>query len=70
MSKPDPTITANLLSSVLGKTEFHQEGAVKLASKVAHPETHEGPAPKTAKPKNAKHTAAGQGRMRSSNRGK
>ena len=70
MSKPNPTITANLLTSVLGKTDAHHEGAPKRSDKHGHETATEGPAPKNPKPTTAKHSAAGQGRMRSSNRGK
>jgi hypothetical protein len=70
MSKPDPSITANLLNSVLGKPEAHHESAPKPGKK-SRPETHlENPTPKPPKLKAAKNAASGQGHMRSSNRGK
>jgi hypothetical protein len=71
MSKPDPSITANLLNSVLGKPEAHHESASKRPGKQSHTEAHgENPTPKPPKLKTAKNSASGQGRMRSSNRGK
>ena len=71
MSKPDPSITANLLNSVLGKAETHHENAPKRPGKQGHAEAHaENPTPKPPKLKAAKNSASGQGRMRSSNRGK
>lgn len=71
MSKPDPSITANLLTSVLGKAEAHHDETAKRPGKPGHPETHvENPTPKPPKLKSAKNSASGQGRMRSSNRGK
>jgi hypothetical protein len=70
MSKPDPSITANLLNTVLGKAEAHPEGAGKHPVKPGHTEAHPDPAPKPAKPKTTKNNAGGPGRMRSSNRGK
>ena len=71
MSKPDPSITANLLNSVLGKTDTHQENAPKRQGKQNHTEGHgENPTPKPPKLKTAKNSASGQGRMRSTNRGK
>lgn len=71
MSKPDPSITANLLNSVLGKAEAHHEQTPKRPGKHGHAETHaENPTPKPPKLKAAKNSASGQGRMRSSNRGK
>jgi len=71
MSKPDPSITANLLSSVLGKPEAHHENAPKRPGKQNHTEAHgENPTPKPPAIKTAKNSASGQGRMRSSNRGK
>ncbi len=71
MSKPDPSITANLLKSVLAKPEVHHAGTPAHPDKHNHAELHgEGPAPKSNKPSTAKHSAAGAGRMRSSNRGK
>ena len=71
MSKPDPSITANLLNSILGKTETHPDSATKRPGKQNHTEAHaENPTPKPPKLKTAKNSASGQGRMRSSNRGK
>ena len=71
MSKPDPNITANLLNTVLGKSESHQENSPKRPGKQGHAEGHvENPTPKPPKLKSAKNSASGQGRMRSSNRGK
>jgi hypothetical protein len=70
MSKPNPSITANLLNTVLGKTETHHDGAPKLAAKPSRSEAHPDPTPKPAKPKTTKNSASGQGHMRSSNRGK
>ena len=71
MSKPDPSITANLLNSGLGKTDTHQENAPKRQGKQNHTEGHgENPTPKPPKLKTAKNSASGQGRMRSTNRGK
>ena len=71
MSKPDPSITANLLNSILGKTETHSENAPKQSGKQSHTDAHgENPTPKPPKLKTAKNSASGQGRMRSSNRGK
>lgn len=71
MSKPDPSITANLLKSVLAKPDAPHENDPKRAAKpVSHGEGHAAPAAKPPKPKAAKHNPSGQGHMRSSNRGK
>jgi len=71
MSKPDPSITANLLNTVLAKSEAHHESAPKAPGKKSRVETHlENPTPKPPKLKSAKNAASGQGHMRSSNRGK
>ena len=71
MSKPDPSITANLLNSILGKAETQPESAAKRPGKQGHAETHaENPTPKPPKLKTAKNSASGQSHMRSSNRGK
>ena len=40
MSKPDPSITANLLNSVLGKHEEHHEDDPARPGKHAHAEGH------------------------------
>jgi hypothetical protein len=67
MSKPDPSITANLLSSLPKTAEAHAEKLPKSARKVEQ-ET-KGPSPKlfTSTKPTAK---VGTGQMRSSNRGK
>lgn len=71
MSKPDPSITANLLNSVLGKHEEHHEDDPARPGKHAHAEGHaEHVAPKPPKLKAAKNGPSGQTRMRSCNRGK
>ena len=71
MSKPDPSITANLLNSVLAKPEAHHEGVPKRPGQPGHPEAHpENPTPKPPNLKAAKNSASGQNHMRSSNRGK
>jgi hypothetical protein len=69
MSKPDPTITANLLKTVLAKAETAPESDPKMHAKVAHSEVHADAKAALTKPKAAKH-GAGPGRMRSCNRGK
>lgn len=69
MSKPDPSITKDLLKSVLTKAEAHPEGDPKLHAKGAHAEVHADAKAASTKPKAAKH-GTGPGRMRSSNRGK
>ena len=71
MSKPNPSITANLLTSVLGKPETHHEDLPARPGKQAHPETQtERTAPKPPKLKAAKNSPSGQSRMRSCSRGK
>jgi hypothetical protein len=69
MSKPDPSITANLLKTVLGNAEHAHESDPKVRNKAVHPEAHADPVPKSAKPKSTR-SAAGAAHMRSSNRGK
>jgi hypothetical protein len=67
MSKPDPSITANLLSALPKAVEPHGESKPKATHK-AEPEA-KGPSPKvyaSTKPASSK----GAGHMRSSNRGK
>ena len=66
MSKPDPSITASLLSSLPAKkAETHVEAHVPALKKIT------GPGPKGTKP-NARSAEKGsvQGHTRSSNRGK
>lgn len=65
MSKPDPSITANLLGNLTGKPAADAKDAA--AAKAGHGERH--PAPVTHKPKQAPIKAT-PGRTRTSNRGK
>lgn len=65
MSKPDPSITANLLGNLTAKPAADAKDS--QAAKPGHGERH--PAPVAHKPKQAPIKAA-PGRTRSTNRGK
>jgi len=68
MSKPDPTITANLLGSLAGKPGPDGHGALDLPGMPGHAERHPAPsAHKTTRPAPLKQA---MGHTRSSNRGK
>jgi hypothetical protein len=69
MPKPDPSITADLLTSLpTKKSDLHQDG---LAGQKEHT-AQRGPQPVKPKvsPRSAEKAAAVQGHTRSSNRGK
>lgn len=68
MSKPDPSITANLLGSLTGKPGTENPAASAQPGVPGHAERHPAPsAHKTTKPAPSKQAT---GRTRTSNRGK
>ena len=72
MSKPDPHITANLLSNLLDqKAEFHETGAGSLgAGRKASSEAASKPSAPRSSKLGPSRKAPGPGHMRSSPRGK
>lgn len=68
MSKPDPSITANLLGSLTGKPGPESAATNTQSGKPGHAERHPAPSGhKTTKPAPPKQAT---GRTRTSNRGK